>query len=619
MSGGVQQSLVFLRLPDLKKLVCVTLSLQEEDEDARSKQIQTCRELLLLFSELLASPALDSFTDITVVMAIPFFQRGILQAFGRRRGLQLGCPQPAFPGDLQRCVSYSLITRLAPGWNKAGRYLISGKDFLTEGGRLNAVSLELSTREGQLCISVEASAVRLPPPKLEDFDLPPLVLRRFCSDPGSVLDPTSTGGALWCHVLPSMKKGQIVSISRQLPRDGPFRTYRELQNHWSRLYGYRLPELPEQEEVYCSVYFRPLGRKLFTYPLSCIRLQPAQRCPRVDLQGALGSFLADVGARLQTVCGFPARLSSKPCYHTVSLSAAASVQVLDGEHINLTTSVSIRPVLAQLPAPPPAQPRRPSCGPQPPAWAPLSQQGGAPGHGCGCQSRVSRGWGGDGGSVLPLLRPASSLTSSSVLPPPPPVQPPPKLVPVFKNKHPSHHVNVALLRLQEQSEQLGRAAARVTLPAFRKTTPAAAPPLPPPPLPPRAASSLPVRPPPTVPNFSRRPKVTHISSLSPALKPKLGLIIVPKPEIKIRSKSSSKPTTQVGSEGETVAGKMQECPTEQQQPAAPPAPSADVSKKLSRLSSATLLVWLKARGASVGGKHRKEDLMLKVMGCLAEG
>eukprot|EP00064_Thunnus_orientalis_P025923 superscaffoldBa00014504_g26366 len=69
--------------------------------------------------------------------------------------------------------------------------------------------------------------------QLEDFGLPPLVLKRFRSDPDSVLDPSSTGGAVWCHVLPSMKKGQIITISRQLPKDGPFRTYRDLQNHWN--------------------------------------------------------------------------------------------------------------------------------------------------------------------------------------------------------------------------------------------------------------------------------------------------------------------------------------------------------------------------------------------------
>lgn len=31
-------------------------------------------------------------------------------------------------------------------------------------------------------------------------------------------------------------------------------------------YGYRLPELAEDEVVYCSVYFRLLGEILFRYP-----------------------------------------------------------------------------------------------------------------------------------------------------------------------------------------------------------------------------------------------------------------------------------------------------------------------------------------------------------------
>lgn len=66
---------------------------------------------------------------------------------------------------------------------------------------------------------------------------------------------------------------------------------------------------------------------IISYPLSCIRLQPVQRCPRVDLQGALGCFLSDIRERLQSVCGFPARLTSKPSYCSVNLTTAASLQV----------------------------------------------------------------------------------------------------------------------------------------------------------------------------------------------------------------------------------------------------------------------------------------------------
>ncbi|KAG7524457.1 hypothetical protein JOB18_012154 [Solea senegalensis] len=303
MSGGVETSLFFLSLPDLKKLLSVSLSLQEDEDEPRSRQLKICRDLVLLYSDVLVSPALDSFTDITVVMAIPFFQKGILQAFGQRHCLQVGCPQQVSPGVLQCFLSYSLITRLTPRWNKAGRYLISG--------------MELTTTDGHLCLNIETNTVRLPPTTLQDFDLPPSLLKRFWSDPDFVLDPSSTGGTVWCHVLPSMKKGQIITISRQLSGDGPFRTYRDLQNHWNRL--------------------------------------PVQRCPRVDLQGVLASFLSDIREQLKSVCGFPAHLTRKPRYCTTTLNSPASSQqqVLSGEQVNLT---STRHVLTHPTPPPPPPP-----------------------------------------------------------------------------------------------------------------------------------------------------------------------------------------------------------------------------------------------------------------------
>ncbi|XP_039646713.1 uncharacterized protein C18orf63 isoform X2 [Perca fluviatilis] len=129
MSGGVQQQqLYFLGLPDLKKLCCVTMALPE-DQELRSRQIKTCRELILLYSDIVASPALDSLSEITVVMAMSYFQKGIVQMFAQRRSLQLSSSQCVFPGVLQYCVSFSLITRLAPSWNKAGLYLIAGSIY----------------------------------------------------------------------------------------------------------------------------------------------------------------------------------------------------------------------------------------------------------------------------------------------------------------------------------------------------------------------------------------------------------------------------------------------------------------------------------------------------------
>lgn len=231
----MQPALFFLSLPDLKGLCCVALTLHDDYEEPRTKQISTCRELVLLFSDVLAAPALDTFTEITAVMSIQFFQRGILQSFIQRHCLQMSSPQQVLPGTLQICVSFSVISRLSPNWNKAGLYLIKGKDFLLERGRLTAVSLELSVSEGKLCMSLTPNTIRLPPNTLQDLELSPLVRRRFCSDLDSVLDLQASGGALWCYVLPSLKMGQIIAIGRQLPRDGPFRSYSELQTHWNRL------------------------------------------------------------------------------------------------------------------------------------------------------------------------------------------------------------------------------------------------------------------------------------------------------------------------------------------------------------------------------------------------
>ncbi|XP_068199987.1 uncharacterized protein C18orf63 homolog isoform X2 [Antennarius striatus] len=586
MEGHGAGTVFYLTPPDLKKLLFITMTQQEEEEELRSQQLKTCRELLLLFSEVLASPALDSFTDITVVVAIPFYRRGFVQEFGERRRLQLGPPQRVSPGVLQSCMSYSLITRLSPSWNKAGLYLISGKDFLTKAGPMNAVSIRLDTSEGALRVGVEATAVSLPPPTLQDFNVPPSMLRRFCSDPDAVLHPTSGGGAVWCHVLPSMKRGQLFTLSRKLPPQGPFRTYEDLRRHWNRLYGYWLPELPEGEAVYCSVHFRPLGGRLFTYPLSCIRLQSLQRCSHSDQQGAAASFLSDLQPLLQSVCGLPAQLTRRP----QQLLHSAPPAQQDGAHGLLGNG--FRSILV--------------CGGWPPS------------------------------SPLPLLQPASSLSSSSsssLLPPltPPTHTPPPSLVPVFSRRPP----NLGLP--QEQQEDLGGGGAprgggaqrgRVSLPTFK--TPAA------------PAAFRPLR-------FCNPPPIRrHRTPGRPDVKPESSLSLGPRPHPGTTSPAGAEQSRPGATPppGAEVNVKVKSCLKRRpdSQPAsgteAPP-PKKEVqfqpglkkrrwavkdvyveqmarTNQLSQVNVATLTTWLTGRGVRLGPAHKKEELMLKVMSCLAE-
>uniref|UniRef100_A0A3B5L0G5 DUF4708 domain-containing protein n=1 Tax=Xiphophorus couchianus TaxID=32473 RepID=A0A3B5L0G5_9TELE len=480
MSGVGPKSLFFLGLPDRSQLVCVTLSPQEEEQqEPRTNQIKTC--------------------------------------------------------DLQCCLSYSLISRLAPSWNKAGLYLISGRQSRPRPLRVPPISFNPET------LSIEASAVRTPPPTVGAFLCGSDLSGRCNAASGQQVEPLLC--VFMAVFLCSMKKGQIISISRQLPRDGPFRTYGDLQNHWNRLYGYRLPDL-EGGGVYCSVYFRPVGEKVFTYPLSCIRLQPVQRCPRGDLQGALARFLADSSERLQSVCGFPTRLTSKPSYPTAGLTTAASMQV----------GAAALPVLSQ-PAP--------SSRADPPTWVSLSQQGGAlPGSRSGnslwyrpeARSPSAR----SPSARSPSAHPSSSQNQhqsdhsrfvssffqhfqpASSLPPlpqpgPVPVNPPPKLVPIFRNNDPTRRLSVALLRVQKQQNRGMEDKRRLTLPlpVGSRTTPSSSS---------ASSSAAPLPPPLIVPRFARRPKsrsaavpqpsgqsrVTRISSLSPVFKAKAAIIIPPR-------------------------------------------------------------------------------------------
>ncbi|XP_015474782.1 uncharacterized protein C18orf63 homolog isoform X6 [Parus major] len=236
MNSTRHQSLFFVSLPELQKLCAatVTLSSQIPESEARSTQIKTCRQLLFLYQEVLSAPVMGTLNQISVVMAIPFYESGICQAYVERHRATLEAPQTVTPALLQTCLSYTLTARLAPRWNKAGHLLVQGKDFLCHSGRQNAVVIDLNVSERQLCISVEPCSIRLPPPKLGDFDISSNTIKLFDSNENTVIQQHSILSN-WCYVLPSMKMGQIINISHIIPPESPFRSYKDFQMHWKSL------------------------------------------------------------------------------------------------------------------------------------------------------------------------------------------------------------------------------------------------------------------------------------------------------------------------------------------------------------------------------------------------
>uniref|UniRef100_A0A4W3HXI6 DUF4708 domain-containing protein n=1 Tax=Callorhinchus milii TaxID=7868 RepID=A0A4W3HXI6_CALMI len=297
------QSLFFIALPDLGKLCGVTATLNCDCADVRSAQIIMCRML---------------FTNTYI----------------QKHGAKMDVPQRVIPAVLQTCLSYTLIAKLGPNWNKAGHLLIHVlfQIFITV--------MELNVSETQLCISVEASTIRLPLAKLEDFDISIGVLKNFYNNRFAVI-PKHFISSNWCYVLPSMKKGQIVSVSHEIPLHCPFQSYGDFQKHWTNMYGYNLPEINDSDALYCTVYFKLVGERLFTYPFCCIRSEPVQFFPRVDLEGVLTAFISDLKTELLHICGFPVKMTNKPCYATNEFNVKRPP--------NLTTKIDLRPALTEIP------------------------------------------------------------------------------------------------------------------------------------------------------------------------------------------------------------------------------------------------------------------------------
>ncbi|CAC5403084.1 unnamed protein product [Mytilus coruscus] len=342
--------------------VCVNKILQTVPSTSRF-QIQTikCREIIFTEPDVIASPSFELESIFHVVLQQALFKTGRLQTRFQKLGLEISKPSFVTPAQYQSCLRYTLLAKLAPNWNKAGQWLIQGRDFLMQAGYANAIKMDLTVTNGELFFTIDASTVRFPSLTIEDLDVPAPCYNKFLQNKSAIIHQHSIP-MVWCHILPSMKKGTIVNITHELPDDGPFRSYKELKRHWKNHYGYRLPE-EEDGMIYYQINFRPLGERLFTYPLllylkehivkhvsttsfrnmifcvtrllplhvfkypePCLRARDIQRVPRVDPKPILISFLQDLQKKMPRICGFPLKLHSKACYPTIDLAEVTKVE-----------------------------------------------------------------------------------------------------------------------------------------------------------------------------------------------------------------------------------------------------------------------------------------------------
>uniref|UniRef100_A0A8C4R747 DUF4708 domain-containing protein n=1 Tax=Eptatretus burgeri TaxID=7764 RepID=A0A8C4R747_EPTBU len=248
LMAGCQQSLHFVTLPDLNKLCASRLIVLCLENDRKQQQVLHCRELLFTNLEVLASPVPDTIDEIFIVTSRNFLNSRRIQEFAKRIGAKMEEIMPVTCAVLQCCLSYTLIAKLAPKWNKAGNLLIQG--------------FEVTVQDKQICIALEAYTIRLPPSQLEEFGVSPTVLQWFNRSQDASI-PHHAIASRWSYILPSMKKGEIASVTHKLPADSELHSYLDIKKHWRNMYGYTLPDMPDQHIIYLNIYFKMIGERLF--------------------------------------------------------------------------------------------------------------------------------------------------------------------------------------------------------------------------------------------------------------------------------------------------------------------------------------------------------------------
>ncbi|XP_049856962.1 uncharacterized protein C18orf63-like isoform X1 [Schistocerca gregaria] len=298
---------VFASVPKPSDLCCIVAKVnvsEKRDSSAKSDyqwQILKCRQLIFSVPEIIASPVLGSQGWIYVITTKGNKAAGRLDIHLQKFGLIEQGPIHLSNSIYEACLRYTLVAHIAPLWNQVDTYLVQGRDFLLSTCPLNAVKLEVAVKDEEVLLVIWPLRMKLPHLKLEEMEIIPSICQDFFSHKISVISEMSIIPQ-WVHVLPSMKKGKVVSVSHHLPESSPFKTYKELRRHWKNLYGYRLPE-SDENLIYYNVFFLPLAPNQYSYPNICICHMNAMVLKQVNFEAVLKEFLRDVNKKMPSVCG----------------------------------------------------------------------------------------------------------------------------------------------------------------------------------------------------------------------------------------------------------------------------------------------------------------------------
>ncbi|KAG1682942.1 hypothetical protein GQR58_010474 [Nymphon striatum] len=199
----------------------------------------------------------------------------------------------------EACLKYTIIAKIAPQWNYVNSYFIQGKEFITSQKKLNAVRnsknqellfdmctmdwefffflhpmrLDIHANETEITMKLDAFSVKQHQLDIADLNINTKCVKEFydnhrgksCNQSSANQFQTITANKIpqkWCHILPTLKKGELSTITTYVPQSSPFKDYTQIRRYWKNSYGYRLPETPPQ--IYYNINFRMISDKIFT-------------------------------------------------------------------------------------------------------------------------------------------------------------------------------------------------------------------------------------------------------------------------------------------------------------------------------------------------------------------
>ncbi|KAK0079922.1 hypothetical protein PV325_000632 [Microctonus aethiopoides] len=315
----MEEIIFYIPIVSRHNLCCIICDVNpDEVADTAAKsffhwQTLKCRLLVNLMQDsVIGSPMSGTDHSFYIITTKNFYQNSSLIDMFKRLNLMVSGPLEVTSEVYISCIKYTFEFVLAPKWNRVTRQLfIEGRNFLTNIDINPAIKMFLSlvtnsntiNEDDEIMVKLRPYNIKLFPLKLKDLGLSNSIVHDFMNNSTEIIN-VGQSNAIRVSVLPSMRKGRLITIYKRIPDSCPFKTWTELRRHWKNMYGYRLPETDEGILFY-EIYFPIAGVRLgnyFVYPDICVREEIAQLPYKNDSMAIANKFMNNLVGIMPKMC-----------------------------------------------------------------------------------------------------------------------------------------------------------------------------------------------------------------------------------------------------------------------------------------------------------------------------